>query len=103
VAHPALCPSAKQSAGNLLSAFGTEHCGDKLVMHGMQERSYATGLDTGCCYGDRLTAAVLPALKDWKLQAQSHEAASWRDLDKRGAKIISVPAHEKYYDVDPCD
>lgn len=66
-----------------------------------QERSYATGLDTGCCYGDRLTAAVLPPVKDLK-QGTYHVTGSL-SRDKFGAKIISVPAHEKYYDVDPCD
>lgn len=66
-----------------------------------QERDYATGLDTGCCYGDRLTAAVLPALKDLT-QGRGH-ATGGLSRDKFGAKIISVPAHEKYYDEDPCD
>ncbi|EIE18738.1 Metallo-dependent phosphatase [Coccomyxa subellipsoidea C-169] len=74
--------------------FGHDH------QRGLQERPYATGLDTGCCYGDRLTAAVLPALKDLKALG---DASGGRHLDKLGAKIISVPAHEKYYDVDPCD
>ncbi|BDA49735.1 probable bis(5'-nucleosyl)-tetraphosphatase, symmetrical [Coccomyxa sp. Obi] len=75
--------------------FGHDH------QRGLQERNYATGLDTGCCYGDRLTAAVLPPLKDMN-QGRGHATGSLSH-DKLGAKIISVPAHEKYYDVDPCD
>ena len=93
---------------SLCSTFHAGHCSSaypsysksKFMFDSLQERPYATGLDTGCCYGDRLTAAVLPALKDLKALG---DASGGRHLDKLGAKIISVPAHEKYYDVDPCD
>lgn len=69
----------------------------------MQKRAYATGLDTGCCYGDRLTAAILPSLHE--LQAQQREAEPGslpKPLDPADITLISVPAHEKYYDDDEC-
>lgn len=66
-------------------------------------RDFATGLDTGCCYGDRLTAAVLPPISELRrLWQTTRNASEFRTLNKLGAKIISVPAHEKYYDKDPC-
>ena len=57
----------------------------------------------GCCYGDRLTAAILPSLHE--LQAQQREAEPGslpKPLDPADIKLISVPAHEKYYDDDEC-
>ena len=69
----------------------------------VQRRAYATGLDTGCCYGDRLSAAILPSMRDLRAAQQSQSGSSLRQsLDPQDIKIISVPAHEKYYDDDPC-
>ena len=31
---------------------------------GLQQHEHATGLDTGCCYGNQLTALVLP---EWRI------------------------------------
>ncbi len=70
----------------------------------VQRRAYATGLDTGCCYGDRLSAAILPSMRDLRAAQQSQSGSTPRlSLDPQDIKIISVPAHEKYYDHDPCE
>lgn len=75
-----------------------------LVLLPVQRRAYATGLDTGCCYGDRLSAAILPSMRDLRAAQQSQSGSTLRpSLDPQDIKIISVPAHEKYYeDHDPC-
>ncbi len=70
----------------------------------VQKRAFATGLDTGCCYGDRLTAAILPSLHNLRAKQQEDQSGSrlLRPLDPDDVQIISVPAHETYYHDDAC-
>ena len=53
---------------------------------GLQLAPYATGLDTGACYGNRLSAIILD-------RARAAPAADGELLDRR---IVSVPSHRVY-------
>lgn len=47
------------------------------AMRGLQLHAAATGLDTGCCYGNQLTACILPALpSDAQPFIQDHPGSS---------------------------
>ena len=61
----------------------------------VQECSHASGIDTGCCLGDQLTALVLPSVSEL-------EAKKWQSppggvtRESLGAQIVSVQAREQY-------
>ena len=61
----------------------------------MQECSFASGIDTGCCHGDHLTALVLPPLAEL-------DARGWTPplegvtRENMGAQLVSVRARQKY-------
>lgn len=63
----------------------------------LQVASHASGIDTGCCLGDQLTALVLPRLAE--LDARGWNPASCKDgvtREEMGARLVSVDAREKY-------
>ena len=60
---------------------------------GLQKYKYATGLDTGCVYGGRLTACVIPILQGVEaFQNMPHKTVP--TLDDLSAQLISVPARK---------
>lgn len=65
------------------------------AVFGLQACSFASGIDTGCCHGDQLTALVLPPLADLEARkwAPPKEGVTRESL---GAKLVSIPAREKY-------
>ena len=63
----------------------------------LQAASHASGIDTGCCLGDQLTALVLPRLSE--LEARGWTPASCKEgvtREEIGAKLVSVNAREQY-------
>ena len=61
----------------------------------LQACSFASGIDTGCCHGDQLTALVLPTLAE--LEARNwvppKEGVTRENL---GAELVSLQAWQKY-------
>lgn len=71
----------------------------------MQLRKFATGLDTGCCYGGELTACVIPAaskggplirLVGWLRRCLGARSSKGRalTLHQLGGKIVAVPSRQ---------
>jgi hypothetical protein len=64
---------------------------------GLQTERYATGVDTGCWAGGRLTAIVLPPLRELRKSAafvkklDAGEPLTLHDLD---ARFVSVPSQQ---------
>ena len=66
--------------------------------HPQRERA-ATGLDTGCVYGGRLTACVLPPVEQLVTSdalRRRLEAGEAPTLDDLQGEIVSVPAARAY-------
>ena len=61
----------------------------------MQPCSFASGIDTGCCLGDQLTALVLPPLEELRARNWLPPRAGVTREDL-GATLVSVPARQKY-------
>lgn len=83
---------ARDAAGNKV-LWGEAYGGPEQLVFGhnaiekLQLHPFATGLDTGCVYGGRLTALVLEAGE--RLPA---------DLDERRARLVSVPAERVWFE-----
>ena len=72
---PAACPEQRWAAqwrGPELVIFGHD------AMEGLQEHPYAVGLDTGCCYGNQLTALLLPGRELVSVEAARNYAGGAR-------------------------
>jgi hypothetical protein len=61
---------------------------------GLQLHKHATGLDTGCVYGGRLTACILPAAD--AVQSRLTGLSGAPTLDQLGGILVSVPAAAAY-------
>lgn len=59
---------------------------------GLQQYDYATGIDTGCVYGRRLTACLIP-LHHTTRQYKRDQTPTLEELH---ASLVSVPARERY-------
>lgn len=65
----------------------------------LQLAPYATGLDTGCCYGGALTACILPPWAQLEASATFVEKLSQRQpltLEDLQGRVVSVPAAAVY-------
>lgn len=64
----------------------------------LQLHAYATGLDTGCVYGNQLTACVLPPVQIMLEAVRTHCPAGSPPptLEVLGGRIVTVPARETY-------
>ena len=68
----------------------------------VQEHRFATGIDTGCCYGERLTAAAFPPVKR---DMAAREAVNWAGSGQWWVSdfdLVSVQAHEAYWKDGAC-
>jgi Calcineurin-like phosphoesterase len=74
---------AERYTGPVHIAFGHH------AMRGLQVHPYATGLDTGCVYGNRLTALVLDETGTGRLA---------RTPELRDTQLVSVPAKRIWFD-----
>merc|ERR1712083_372215 len=77
-------------------------------MKSLQIGKYATGLDTGACYGDRLTAAIVECDEEFKLldDYAKHEAgylhadeAEWRKESEIFTSSTKKPFVYRLYSV----
>ncbi|CAD7697683.1 unnamed protein product [Ostreobium quekettii] len=57
----------------------------------LQFHRYATGLDSGCCYGGQLTACILPRTAD-----VSRDSSAGATREALGAEMVSVQAKKDY-------
>ena len=64
------------------------------AMRKLQKFPFATGIDTGCVYGNALTACVLPPISSIESTQLLYESSSIR------GNLISVPASKVYCPVD---
>ena len=60
----------------------------------LQLHTHTTGLDTGCCEGDQLTALVLPPAPE--LDKRGFDAQQTVTREALGAQLVSVQAHKQY-------
>lgn len=51
---------------------------------GLQQHAHTTGLDTGCCYGKRLTALVLPEWRIVSVQARAVHSVADDERKEKG-------------------
>ncbi|MDF2697401.1 MAG: serine/threonine protein phosphatase [Labilithrix sp.] len=85
-----IAPGRKRGEGHVL--WGTRYTGPPHIVFGhnaapgLQLHSWATGLDTGCVYGGRLTALVL---------AQGQKVP--RSIAARRALLVSCPARRVWF------
>ncbi|CAK4082877.1 unnamed protein product [Aphanomyces euteiches] len=89
-ANPSATPLEAEEQGSV--QWAQQYHGPKLVVFGhdakagLQDTPYALGLDTGCCYGKKLTAVILPERRLVSVPAlsmytapKSKQPSSWMD------------------------